>query len=71
LGLNAVIPSSPAGSKLLLWNEVTQAGYTTYTRVGTPSGWLPSVPSLTAGSAFFVSSAQTTNVTWNVNFNPQ
>jgi hypothetical protein len=73
LGLNAVLPftANPNPTKLLIWNENTQAGYTTYTRTSFGSGWSPSTPVLTVGSCFFILNGnQTTTSNWVQTFNP-
>jgi hypothetical protein len=70
-GINAAIPTSPSGSKILQWDEVGQSGYNTFTRSVLGSGWSPSVPQVSVASCFFVYNAGTTNRNWIINFTVQ
>lgn len=68
VGLTAAIPANAVAPRntLLQWNEVTQ-GYNTFTRLGVPSGWSPSIPNLTVGSGYFLNS--TAPGSWTHTFN--
>jgi hypothetical protein len=71
VGLNAALPATPSGSKLLAWDETAQNGYTTYTRSAIGSGWLPSVPTVSPAAGFFIFNAAATNRPWVINFQVQ
>ena len=68
IGLNAALPATPAGSKLQQWNEVSQSGYSVFTRTAIGSGWSPAPPTISAGHCFFIYNAASTNRLWIINF---
>ena len=68
VGLSAALPPNPSGSKIQFWNEVSQSGFTVFTRTAIGSGWSPSVPLLSAGQSFFINNAASTNRLWIINF---
>ena len=76
--LNAALPATPAGSKILMWDEAGQTGFSiAYTRTALGSGWSnpggghPTTPQVTPGTGFFVVNAASTNRPWAYNFTPQ
>jgi len=52
----------PNGTSLLKWKEDGIGGYTSFSKVGFGSGWLPSIPTIDVAQGFFVNA--TTPFQW-------
>jgi hypothetical protein len=70
-GLNAVLPSSPAGSQLLQWDVVNQSFDLVHGRNALGSGWSGGVPQVSPGAAFFIFNNSANTYQWPINFTVQ
>jgi hypothetical protein len=70
--LNASLPSAPAQSKYIAYDEVNQNGFTIIdTRNGIGAGWSPAVPQISPAVGFFIVNTASTNRNWPISFTVQ